>query len=273
MHTGVSPSVYGSRHINSRFGFRQMEVCVDCVDSAKNAEAGGATRLELCSALSEGGLTPSVGLLRVVKSLVKIPVFVMIRPRRGLDFVYSEDEVEVMEIDINTLKKAGADGFVFGALTPNRRVDEEICNRLLNVAAPVPCTFHRAFDVTEYPLKDLETIISLGFERILTSGEEENAFKGSKLIKSLVEQSSGRIVIMAGAGVSEENLECILRETGVKEFHASARSKVRNVASDFNKMGLSMGSSDSDSFIFVTDKYLVKNMIQISKNVWDPVNK
>lgn len=245
-----------------------MEVCVDCVASAKNAQLGGASRLELCSALSEGGLTPSVGLLRVIKSEVHIPVFVMIRPRRGMDFVYSPEEVSVMEIDIKTLKEAGADGFVFGALTVSRHVDLNVCSRLLKVADYLPCTFHRAFDVVENPLKELETIVNLGFKRILTSGQEENALLGIKLIKLLVIKCQGNISILPGSGISESNLECILKETGVKEFHASARSSVNCLEGYTESKHVAMGQSDNDSSLLITNSQLVKNMVKISKLVW-----
>uniref|UniRef100_A0A1B6LQ08 Copper homeostasis protein cutC homolog n=1 Tax=Graphocephala atropunctata TaxID=36148 RepID=A0A1B6LQ08_9HEMI len=244
-----------------------MEVCVDCVASAVNAAAGGAARLELCSALSEGGLTPTVGLLQVVKSLIVIPVYVMIRPRRGLDFVYSPEEVNVMEIDLVNLKKAGADGFVFGVLTLSKGINESVCKRFLEAASPLPCTFHRAFDLIENPLLGLETIISLGFTRILTSGQEESAVKGVKLIKELVAHSEGRISIMAGAGISEKNLEFILRETGIKEFHASARTAII-VSKGESVKCVSMGASDVDSSLLITKLSLVEDMIQLSKQVW-----
>ncbi|XP_054266713.1 copper homeostasis protein cutC homolog [Macrosteles quadrilineatus] len=246
-----------------------MEVCVDCVTSAVNAEAGGASRLELCSALSEGGLTPSEGFLRVVKSLVSIPVFVMIRPRRGLDFVYSKDEVRIMEFDIKRLKDSGADGFVFGALTPDRKVDKEVCSSLLQAASPLPCTFHRAFDIVKNPLEELETVISLGFKRILTSGLKQNAYEGVSVIKDLIKRSQGLISVMPGAGIAEKNLEVILKETGAKEFHASARKPINAINScNDEDLNVSMGSSDSDFSLLVTDSNLVKEMVKISNLVW-----
>ncbi|XP_046667338.1 copper homeostasis protein cutC homolog [Homalodisca vitripennis] len=238
-----------------------MEVCVDSIASAVNAAVGGAARLELCSALSEGGLTPTVGFLHVVKSLVKIPVFVMIRPRRGLDFVYSPEEINVMELDLNNLKTAGADGFVFGALTPSKSVNESVCKRLILAASPLPCTFHRAFDVIENPLVELETIISLGFVRILTSGQEETAVKGVKMIKNLVKCSRERVSIMAGAGITDKNLEYILRETGVREFHASARTPII-VGEGEQGNSVTMGTSDADSSLLITNSDLVEDMIK-----------
>ncbi|KAE8590710.1 hypothetical protein XENTR_v10018167 [Xenopus tropicalis] len=164
-----------------------MEVCVDSVESAINAERGGAGRIELCASLLEGGITPSVGLLQVVKQYLQIPIFVMIRPRGG-DFLYSDREVEVMKADIRLAKIHGADGLVFGALTEDGRIDAELCMELLAVSRPLPVTFHRAFDMVYDPLLAMETLISLGFERVLTSGCDTSALEGLPLIKRLVEQ-------------------------------------------------------------------------------------
>ncbi|XP_043992635.1 copper homeostasis protein cutC homolog isoform X3 [Gambusia affinis] len=164
-----------------------LEVCVDSVESAVNAERGGAGRLELCSSLMEGGLTPSLGLLQVVKQYIKIPVYVMIRPRGG-DFLYSDQEVEVMKKDIELMKTQGADGVVVGALTETGGVDAGLCMELIAAARPLPLTFHRAFDMTYDPAVALETLISLGFERVLTSGCDSSALEGLPVIKRLIDQ-------------------------------------------------------------------------------------
>nr|XP_055026725.1 copper homeostasis protein cutC homolog isoform X3 [Misgurnus anguillicaudatus] len=164
-----------------------METCVDSVESAINAERGGAGRIELCSNLLEGGTTPSTGLLQIVKENVKIPVYVMIRPRGG-DFLYSDWEVEVMKKDIDQMKRHGADGLVFGALTEDGRVDSELCMELMATSRPLPVTFHRAFDMVHDPAVALEVLVSLGFERILTSGCDSSALEGLPVIKRLVEQ-------------------------------------------------------------------------------------
>lgn len=240
-----------------------MEVCVDSIESAINAEKGGASRLELCCALSEGGLTPSPGFLAIVKSVVKIPVFVILRPRSGGDFVYSSKEVEIMRQDACYLKETGADGFVFGALNNDRNVDEEVCKSLLELISPLPVTFHRAFDVTRDPFEALETLVKLGFKRILTSGQESSAEKGVELIKQLVERSKGRIVIMPGAGISKSNVGKILSMTGANEFHASARSPKKLCHKDSK---LQMGTVD-DSVILVTDESLVKELMNIAKSL------
>ncbi|MEE6486325.1 hypothetical protein FKM82_014573 [Ascaphus truei] len=172
-----------------------MEVCVDSVESAVNAERGGAGRIELCANLLEGGTTPTIGVLQVVKQYVQIPVYVMIRPRGG-DFLYSDREVEVMKADIRLAKIHGADGLVFGALTEDGRIDTELCMELLAVSRPLAVTFHRAFDMVYDPAVAMETLISLGFERVLTSGCDSSALEGLPLIKRLVEQAKGRIIVM-----------------------------------------------------------------------------
>lgn len=243
-----------------------MEATVDNVTSAINAVRGGASRIELCSALGEGGLTPSIGLLKVVKSLlVDVPVFVMIRPRRGTDFVYSEDEILVMKTDVNNLKDAGADGFVFGVLTPEGDVDELVCAELLQLCKPLPVTFHRAFDVTRDPVQSLEVIIKLGFTRVLTSGQSLSAERGVPLLAKLNDISNKRIIIVPGAGINETNLAYILSETQAKEFHASARSKI---SFSRNAKICPMGSSDTDADLLITDVDMVRKLVDISDTVW-----
>ncbi|XP_062070891.1 copper homeostasis protein cutC homolog isoform X2 [Lepus europaeus] len=164
-----------------------MEVCVDSVESAVNAERGGAGRIELCSGLLEGGTTPSMGLLQIVKQSVQIPVFVMIRPRGG-DFLYSDREIEVMKADIQLAKLYGADGLVFGALTEDGQIDKELCMSLIALCRPLPVTFHRAFDMVQDPMAALETLLTLGFERVLTSGCDSSALEGLPLIKRLIDE-------------------------------------------------------------------------------------
>ncbi|CAG0882636.1 unnamed protein product [Darwinula stevensoni] len=199
-----------------------MEVCVDTYQSALEAVKGGAGRLELCSALSEDGLTPSPGTLITIKQDMEVPVFCMIRPRGG-DFLYTEPELKIMEKDMKILKDQGADGFVFGALDPQGRVDSAACERLLQAAAPHPCTFHRAFDATVEPISTLDEVIRLGFTRLLTSGLASTANEGIRVIQDLVQRAQGRIKIMPGSGINEVNVGHILRVTGAREFHGSGR--------------------------------------------------
>uniref|UniRef100_A0A8B9BE56 Copper homeostasis protein cutC homolog n=1 Tax=Anser brachyrhynchus TaxID=132585 RepID=A0A8B9BE56_9AVES len=236
-----------------------MEVCVDSVESAVNAERGGAGRIELCAGLVEGGTTPSMGLLQVVKQCVRVPVFVMIRPRGG-DFLYSDREVEVMKADIRLAKLHGADGLVFGALTEDGRIDTELCTALLAVCRPLPVTFHRAFDMVHDPQVALETLISLGFERVLTSGCDSSALEGLSLIKKLAEQVRG--------GITERNLQRILEGSTVSEFHCSARS-ARDSGMKFRNPNVAMGASFSapEYSIKVADVAKVRTLNAIAKNI------
>nr|XP_033799221.1 copper homeostasis protein cutC homolog isoform X3 [Geotrypetes seraphini]XP_033799222.1 copper homeostasis protein cutC homolog isoform X3 [Geotrypetes seraphini]XP_033799223.1 copper homeostasis protein cutC homolog isoform X3 [Geotrypetes seraphini] len=227
----------------------------------------GAGRIELCSSLLEGGITPSMGVLQVVKQYIQIPVFVMIRPRGG-DFLYSDREVEVMKADIRLAKIHGADGLVFGALTEDGRIDAELCMELLAVSRPLPVTFHRAFDMVHDPLVAIETLISLGFERVLTSGCDSSALEGLQLIKRIVEQAKGRIIVMPGGGITERNLQRILEGSGVQEFHCSARSP-RDSGMKFRNYCVSMGThlSTSEYSTKVTDVAKVRTLNAMAKNI------
>ncbi|XP_045709788.1 copper homeostasis protein cutC homolog [Phyllostomus hastatus] len=244
-----------------------MEVCVDSVESAVNAERGGAGRIELCSGLLEGGTTPSMGVLQVVKQCVQIPVFVMIRPRGG-DFLYSDREVEVMKADIRLAKLYGADGLVFGALTEDGHVDKELCTSLVAMCRPLPVTFHRAFDMVHDPMAALETLLTLGFERVLTSGCDSSALEGLPLIKRLVDQAKDRIVVMPGGGITDRNLQRILEGSGATEFHCSARC-ARDSGMTFRNSSVAMGASLSSSeySLKVTDVTLVRTLNAIAKNI------
>ena len=239
---------------------------MDSIESATAAIEGGADRLEVCSALPLGGLTPSHGLVKAIKSFLtssnrNIPLFVMIRPRSG-DFCYSKQELDQMLIEIDSFKDGHGickncncgnaktngqsnerscgdgddsmsgqsgkcdcrlvDGFVTGALNPDATIDVDTCSKLVNACGEYPVTFHRAFDLAENALAALETIINLGFKRVLTSGHEPNAESGIELIKLLVEKAAGRIKIVAGSGIGKSNAAAILSYTNVHEFHSSA---------------------------------------------------
>lgn len=208
---------------------RILEVCAGSIESISAAYKGGAYRVELCSALSEDGLTPSVGMIRYAKSLEGLKVHVLIRPRCG-DFVYTEDEIKCMEEDIRICRDLDVDGIVIGALTRDSEIDIDTCKRLVEAASSdegsskMNITFHRAFDVCRNPEEALEQIISLGCTRLLTSGQATSAEKGIPMLSKLVKQADGRIIIMPGAGVNEQNAARILDETGAMEIHGSARS-------------------------------------------------
>ena len=218
-----------------------VEACVATVASALAAESAGAGRLELCANLVEGGITPSVGMLMGVRERVRLPLFVLIRPRGG-DFLFDGDEREVMLRDIAEAGARGADGVVIGALDLGGRVDEALTRRLVEAARPMGVTFHRAFDLVRDPARELETLIGLGIERVLTSGQAPSALLGSAAIAALVAQGAGRIAVMAGGGINEANAARIVRETGVREIHLGAGG-IRDSGMEFRREGVFMGKA------------------------------
>jgi copper homeostasis protein len=198
-----------------------LEACVDSVEAALAAEAGGAGRVELCADLLEGGITPSGGTIRAACERLQIPVNVIVRPRGG-DFCYSDVEVDVMRRDITLAKDAGANGVVIGVLNPDGTVDAERTRALVDLARPLSVTFHRAFDVTRDPFEALETLIELGLDRVLTSGQEPNVLEGLDLIVELVQAAGERIIVMPGAGITERNIHKIIAASGARELHVYA---------------------------------------------------
>ena len=187
------------------------------------AKLGGAQRVELCAGIPEGGTTPSYGEIKAALKYTDIDINVIIRPRAG-DFLYTEQELEIMEYDIDVIRESGIHGVVFGCLTADGEIDTAAMKRLMKHCKGLSVTFHRAFDVCRQPRLALEQIIDLGCDRILTSGQQPNAQQGIPLIRELVVQSKGRIVIMPGCGINETNIGQIASETGAREFHMSARS-------------------------------------------------
>lgn len=212
---------------------RIIEVCCGNLRDAMEAQAGGAKRIELCSALEVGGLTPSFGLIRAVKEFCKgVEINVIIRPRPG-DFAYSGDEITQMIYDITQCRRAGVHGVVIGALTPEGDVNVQVTTLLHHYATftepslphKLSVTFHRAFDVCRDPAAAIEDIVTIGCHRILTSGQRENALAGAENIAQYVKQAAGRIIIMPGCGVNPTNIAEIERVTGATEFHSTARGE------------------------------------------------
>lgn len=211
------------------------------MESALRAQEGGADRIELCDNPAEGGTTPSLGLIEVVRKSVSMDLFVMIRPRGG-DFCYSNDEFYAMKRDIAQCQKIGVDGFVFGMLNPDGSIDRKRCAELIAKCRPLRVTCHRAFDMARDPFEALEDCIDIGFDRILTSGGKTKAIEGVELIQSLIEKAAGRIAVMPGSGVNEENAGSIVQQTGAQELHFSAMAFRESRMKFHNEQLSTMGS-------------------------------
>lgn len=224
----------------------RLEVCIDSADGAAAAEAGGAGAVELCAALVEGGITPSLGLVRATRAACDIELNVMVRPRGG-DFVYDRRELEAMHHDVAAFREAGADGVVLGVLRPDGTVDEERVADLVAAARPLRVTFHRAFDMTRDPRAALETLIELGVDRVLSSGQEASAPAGVRLLTELVEQAGERVVVMPGCGLRPANLVAVLDATAAREVHATA-FELQDSPMAFRNERVAMGDEDQDEF-------------------------
>ncbi len=204
-----------------------LEVAASSLTSALAAQAGGAGRVELCGQLADGGVTPSYGLVATARDRLRIPLYVLVRPRSG-DFLYDEAEFELMQRDIEACVRLGCDGVVIGALDADAGVDLAGCRALVAAAGGLGVTFHRAFDAARDPARALEDVIALGCERVLTSGGHRSALDGAAHIAALVQQAAGRVRIMAGAGIRPENVANVLARSRADELHASARGLYRS---------------------------------------------
>ncbi len=200
-----------------------LEICVDTLEGAEAAVAGGADRIELCAALSEGGLTPSAGLMAAAARL-PVPVVAMIRPRGG-DFVFSHDEIRIMEADIATARAAGLAGVVLGAATQAGTLDLGLLARLSHAAGPLERTLHRVTDLLPDPLAAVDPAAALGFARILTSGGAATARDGTAKIAEIVRHARGRVSILPGGGISAATLGDLVARTGVTEIHSSCSTR------------------------------------------------
>jgi copper homeostasis protein len=200
-----------------------VEICIDSTDSAVAAERGGAQRVELCSDLVEGGITPSAGMIATVRQRVKIGLQVMIRPRGG-DFHYSTDEFDIMRRDIRMAKQLGADGVVLGLLDLDGYVEVERTRELVELARPLNVTYHRAFDMARDLDKSLEDVIKTGADRILTSGAAVSAADNVPVLKRLIAAAGNRIIILVGGGMKPHNASKVIAETGAEEIHAGLRT-------------------------------------------------
>ena len=218
-----------------------VEICVDSQASAHAAERGGATRIELCGSLIEGGITPSTGLIELTRASTSIGVHVMIRPRGG-DFCYEADEYELMQRDISVAKRLGANGVVFGILDVNGNIDVARTRQLVELARPLAVTFHRAFDMTPDLSNALEDVCATGVDRLLTSGGEQTALQGAEAIAKLVQQARGRMSIAPASGIKPRNAKALIEQTGAKEIHVGLSSALPSPML-YRNPRISMGSA------------------------------
>lgn len=238
----------------------KLEIIGFNIESCLVAQQAGADRIELCANPAEGGTTPSYGFMRSARKLLDIELYVMIRPRGG-DFLYSEDEFEIMKTDIDTCKDTSCDGVVLGMLNQDGSIDKKRCQYLIDYAYPLCVTFHRAFDRAINPGRALEDIIDMGCERILTSGQQPKVMEGKILLKELIDQANDRIIIMPGSGVTSSNLAEIAESTGAKEFHSSA-SLIHDSDMKYNNAAIK-----EDLNHIIANGEEVKRMKEILKNL------
>lgn len=207
----------------------KLEICANSIESALNAQNGGADRVELCTELSVGGVTPSKGMIQMARELLDIPLYVLIRPRSG-DFHYSIMELEIMKEDIAYCAEIGCDGVVIGALTQDRKIDEAKTMLLMQEAGFMDVTFHKAFDEVQNQFEALDTLKEIGVQRILTSGGAQTAVQGIDVIGELIEEADEEVIVMPGGGIRPDNLD-LIKGLGAMEYHSAAMIKGEKHAS------------------------------------------
>ena len=238
-----------------------IEIAANSLLSALNAQEGGASRIELCSDLELGGITPSAGLIRKVRSALDIPVFVLIRPRSG-DFIYSEFEFETMLADIEFCKMEGIDGIVTGFLDVNACIDKERLQLVQKAAGEMAVSFHRAFDLTGSASDSLKILKECGIKRVLTSGQKSNAIEGRFMIRQLIEEAKNEIIIMPGSGVNENNIIPLSEFTGAREFHTSSRIRIKSQMPHLNRdLLLSSNIEIPEHDYFISDLQKIKKVV------------
>ena len=237
----------------------KLEVCCDSLDSVLSAVRGGASRIELCSALTEGGLTPSVGMVREALRISSVPINVLIRPRGG-DFLYSPAEWQAMQEDVAAMRDLGVHGVVIGGLLADGRIDEEHTAQLVEQAGSLSVTFHRALDMSSDPEAGIASLCEMGVHRLLTSGMAATALEGVARILQWQQQFGERLILMPGCGVNSTNVAEIVRRTGATEVHASAKQLVQS-GMLFRRDDVKMGSANRDEFArYVTDESEVRKI-------------
>ena len=238
-----------------------LEICVDSLDSALIAQSSGAYRVEFCADLPEGGTTPSYGQLSLARNLLGIKLYVLIRPRGG-DFLYNDNEFEIMKSDIHQCGKLGCDGVVIGLLNEDGTIDMKRNKDLIDIAKSysMGVTFHRAFDRCVDLFQGLEDVIALGCERILTSGGKNTAIEGASILAQLIEKANGRITIMPGAGVTPENIADLAEKTHACEVHGTFRSPYQSKMIYKNP---AFPNQDQEFGLWLSDEQKIKKALQI----------
>lgn len=236
-----------------------LEICASNYQSAINAQEAGAHRIELCQELAVGGITPGYGLLKQVSEQLTIPVFALIRPRSG-NFTYTDKEFDIITKDIQLCKKLGVAGIVSGVLLEDNTIDIERTRALVKLASPLSFTFHRAFDWVPNPIKALEQLITIGVDRILTSGQETSAEIGIDLLNKLKDQANGKIIVLPGGGINCTNAKKFA-DHGFDEIHASAtKIETRN---ELHKISMNSSKFLDDAIVYYSDKNKIKDILAV----------
>lgn len=259
--------VAGGRPVLLEFGMGKIlvEICCGSIDDAIEAERGGADRVELCSALFLGGLSPSIGTIQEAKHRLKIPVMVMVRPRGG-GFCYTEAEMATMERDVEAALAHGADGVVFGILREDGKIDVDRCAKLRKLIGKRQAVFHRAFDVTPDAFEGLEQLVDLGITRVLTSGQKDSVPEGADLIRRLMERAAGRIEILPGGGIKPYNLKEVIERTGCRQVHLTAWKTATDASTHANREVTFGGALyPPEDRYQVTDAELVRKIVASSE--------
>jgi copper homeostasis protein len=242
-----------------------FEICVEGIDGAVAAQAGGGDRIELCASLMEGGITPSFGTIRGALKLCYVPIHVILRPRGG-DFLYSEAEFATMLDDAREMARLGAAGIVIGCLTEDGRIDEGRMKALIEAAQPLSVTCHRAFDMTRDPEEALEALIRCGVHRVLTSGQQATAVEAIPLFQKLHARAAGRIIVMACGELRPDNIARVRAETGLAEFHfAALKSEPSGMQYRNPAVGMGGTALDREYTNTVTDPELVRATIAAAR--------
>ncbi|MGY3052378.1 copper homeostasis protein [Pedobacter sp. UYEF25] len=241
----------------------ELEICANSYRSALAAQLGGATRVELCDNLAEGGTTPSYAQISLSKKNLQIEVWPIIRPRGG-DFLYSEIEFQLMIEDIKICKSLNCEGIVTGILKKNGDIDVVRLRELIELAKPIKVAFHRAFDMCNNKEKALEELIDLGVVRVLSSGGASSAIEGREMLAALVKQARGRISIMPGAGINLVNLKELIEKTGATAYHASAKASVKSEM-EFRNSAAKMGTLNDEYLYELTSEQTVRELMQMAK--------